>query len=357
MQLEAIAPDAGTYICSLKACIREATTDKGMEMHIKVVEDGYENDLTIGNSLVDMYASWGCLGEAQEVFDELSVQSVSSWNALISGYTEHGLGKEALKLLEQLQQEPLALDAITYVSGLKACGCMGAINKGRDFHAEITKRGYDKHPLARINSVNIHDDSSLEAGNWAVAATTDTILGTALIDMYCRCGMMLDAQVTFHATLKKDLITWNSFLIGHARQGETESVFQLLERMRKEGIQPDRFTFLCTLIVCSHAGLTGRGLKYFESMSKEYGITARSEHLNCMVDILSRAGRLEEAVTMLEKMPLQPNFVTWNTLLGACYKWGSADLGIYAFECTEETVEDFSAAFTLMGNIYAGAYV
>eukprot|EP00250_Pteridium_aquilinum_P013889 c21637_g1_i2 orf=1129-4512(+) len=351
MQLVAIFPDAVTYVCSLKACSRTATIDKGIEMHTKVVEDGYENNPSIGNSLVGMYACWGFLAEAQELFNELPMQSISSWNVLISGYVEHGLGEKALKLLEELQQEAVAPDVITYVSSLKACGCIGAIEKGRWLHVESTKRGYDRNSRARIN------DSSFEAGNWAGIESTDAILGTALIDMYCRCGTMLDAQEIFHTTLTKDLITWNSFLVGHARQGETESVFKLLDSMRKEGLQPDGFTFLCTLIVCSHAGLIGRGLTYFERMSKEYGIIATVEHLNCIVDILARAGRLEEALTLLEKMPLQPNFVTRNTLLGACHKWGSADLGVYAFECTEGIDEDPSGAFTLMSNIYAGLYV
>ncbi|MCO5550964.1 hypothetical protein L7F22_004459 [Adiantum nelumboides] len=137
------------------------------------------------------------------------------------------------------------------------------------------------------------------------------------------------------------------------RDGENRHVSYLLERMREEGIQPDEVLLLRLLSACSHAGLVERGQIYFESAGKEYDMVMTVEHVNCMMDLLSRAGQLDESVAMTQRIPCVPDVVTWTTMLGACRKWGNLELGLQAFEGAAN-LDDYEAAlFVLLSNIYA----
>jgi pentatricopeptide repeat protein len=154
---------------------------------------------------------------------------------------------------------------------------------------------------------------------------------TALIDMYSKCGSMADAQRIFDATRVKDFLTWTALITGYARQGNTERVCYMLERMIEEGAQPDEVTFLSVLNACSHGGLVEQGQGFYKAMIQEYDMILTAKHQSCMVDLLGRAGQLNEAVAMLEKLRIKPDLVTWSAVLSGCQKWGGVDLAI---QCT-----------------------
>lgn len=329
MQIEGISPDAGVLLCSLKACSIMRAIDKGKELHCTIVKLAFEKDPVIGTGLVDMYSKTGAHTEAREVFNHLPVRGIGSWTALATGYVEYGFGDEALINFEQMQLEGVSHDDLTFSCSLKACVSIGAIDKGREMHSEIVKAGFE----------------------------TDPFIGSTLVDMYSKHGSLTEAQDIFDELPLRNVVTWSSLIAGYARRGEIENVFFLFEEMMEEGIRPEGINFLSVLGVCSHAGLVGRGQRYFESMSKDCRIIPSIEHLNIMVDLLGRAGLLEEAVAMVENMFFEPTLVTWSTLLGACRMWGNVGVGRHVFECTQYGGYQDSELFSLMSNIYLDSHM
>lgn len=329
MQIEGISPDAGALLCSLKACGSMRAVHKGKELHGTIVKLAFERDAIIGTGLVDMYSKAGAHTEAREVLNHLPVRGIVSWTALAMGYVEHGFGDEALINLEQMQLEGVSPNDSTFSCILKACASIGAIDKGQEMHAEIVKQGLE----------------------------TDPFVGSTLVDMYSKHGSLTEAKYIFDELPLRNVVTWSSLIAGYTRQGKIETVFLLFEKMREEGIWPEGINFLSVLGVCSHAGLVDRGERYFESMSKDCRIIPSIEHLNIMVDLLGRAGLLEEAVTMVENMSFEPTLVTWSILLGACQMWGNVVVGRHVFECAQQGDFQDSELFSLMSNIYVDAHM
>eukprot|EP00250_Pteridium_aquilinum_P018842 c24218_g11_i1 orf=1-1419(-) len=171
MELEGISPNAVTFVCVLKACGNTGCVVKGAEIHNEVVKEGLlENNLLVGNALVNMYAKFGLPAKALEVFEKLPVRDVISWNALIGGYLASECDEEALSCLKEMQVKGVSPNAITFVYGLKASGSLGAIDVGREIHVEVVRKGL------------------LEK---------DNVVGNAIVNMYAKCGFLVKAQEVF----------------------------------------------------------------------------------------------------------------------------------------------------------------
>jgi pentatricopeptide repeat protein len=315
-----------TYACGLKACGCEKDLDKGQKLHIDLLKEGLEEADLIPSALVDMYAKCGAFAEALCIFGDHPIQDVVLWTSLIAGYSEHGHSLEALECLDRMQEQELSsLDTVVFMCGLNACANLGCIDKGKDIHFKMAGNGLEH---SEVNLAN------------------------TLIDMYAKCGSMMDALHVFATMPRRDSVTWTTLINGYARHGEVDRVFHVFERMRKEGMKPDEVTFLSILTVCSHAGLLETAECCFSGMSSNYGIAPSIGHHNCLVDLLGRAGQLHAALKKLQEMPFEVDLIGWRTLLGACQKWGAVDLGKHAFEYMVKLNEGNAAAFILMSNLF-----
>ena len=263
----------------------------------------------------------------QEVFDSFLSPNTVSWNALITGYTKHGAAQEALNCFEKMQHDNVPPDLVTFVSCLKACSQLGASEKGQELHGAITSEGLEK----------------------------DVFIGSALIDMYCNCGILSRAQEVFDNLVIRDSVTWNALLAGYAQLGETEKVCNILNGMLEEGLRPSMVTFVSVLNACSHAGLVDEGNMYLVKLSENYGMLPSLEHHNCVVDLLGRAGQLNKAVHFIEFMPFLPNLVVWHTILSACRKWSNVQLGTHIFEHALELDDKDLSTYSYMSNIFLDA--
>lgn len=316
-----------TFVCLLQACANVGDLHHGKQLHAEIVERGLEGDEVIGTSLVHMYSKCGCLEDARIVFNSLPARDVVAWTAMIAAYAQNGLGQEALALYASMQQEGITLaNHVTLLCLLQACGSVAGLEKGKEIHSLLSRTGLE---------------------------STDLCVASTLIDMYGKCGSMIDAQQVFDALPSRDIVTWNALIAGYARQGESEVVFDLFGKVRHDGFQPDGVTFLGVLTACSHAGLVCKGQEYFEAMTRDYDIRPTSEHYSCMVDLLGRAGHVEEALKMVKTMPFQPHREVWRSLLSSCRKWKNVELGRQAFECAVSSDNDDPAMYVLMANIYA----
>jgi pentatricopeptide repeat protein len=210
---------------------------------------------------------------------------------------------------------------------LKACGAIGDTIKGREIHAEISRQ--------KLLTKNVR-------------------VGNALIDMYAKCGLLSEARNVFDEVRDRNIITWTSLLAGYAQLGELSDVCRLLMEMIESRIYPNHVTFLVLLSVCSHRGLVRKGQAFFMLMCSS-SITPTIEHYNSLVDLLGRAGHLEEAVEMIERMPLNPDLRLWHTLLGACRILGNVEISKEAFQHAVNLDGTDDAAYICMYNIYANA--
>lgn len=241
MQLEGTPADSFTFACTLKACANLQAIDKGREIHSDICIDGLEKDTIVGSAVLDMYAKCGSLAEAKDVFDGLLLRDVVAWTALITCYAEHGLSEEVLDSLEQMHMQGISPNAITYVCSLKSCIDTSTIEAGQKLHYEIVCKGFNG----------------------------DTMVGSALLDMYAKCGLLAEAQKTFNVIPAQDVVAWTSLIAGYVEHGDNEAALNCMEQMQIKSIHPNVLTFFCSLKACAGAGAIDRGREIHNEICKE----------------------------------------------------------------------------------------
>lgn len=359
MEEESLLPSRYTFVALLKACTKLKCIERGQKLHAALVSEEFEGDPFLVSALVDMYAKCGSLAEAQNVFDWLPNQDVVCWTTLITGYAEQGIGEKAWKCLEQMQLSGIPPDVVLWNAVIMAYAEHGQTEKAFKIYERMQEQGLLPSLVTFLNVSKACGNKAAQKVGVKVhaqihrLASTEVALATALVDMYGKCGKMVLAQELFDAMPVKSLVTWNALITGYVHQGETELVFGLFDQMREGGVHPDSITFLNILSICCHGGFLGRAQRYFQAMQREYGVTPTDRHYNCMIDLLGRLGRLNEAVMMMDQMPRGPNYVTWSSLLGACQKWGDVEFCKRAFEQAVRLKLEDGKLFILMSNIYA----
>ncbi|XP_060181430.1 pentatricopeptide repeat-containing protein At1g05750, chloroplastic [Lycium barbarum] len=286
---------------------------------------GVKNKVT-WNTMVDGYMRNGDFKNAVKVFDEIPERDVISWTALINGFVKNGLFEEALVWFREMQLSNVEPDYVTMIAVLSACANLGTLGIGLWLHRFISRRSEFKDSV-RVNN--------------------------SLIDMYCRCGCVELACQVFDEMPERSLISWNSIIVGLAINGHALDTLQYFDSMQNEGFQPDAVTFTGVLTACSHAGLVEKGLKYFKAMKGIHRITPRIEHYGCIVDLYSRAGRLEDALGFIKNMPVKPNEVILGSILAACRNLSDVRLAERLMRYIYELDPDGDSNHVLLSNIYA----
>jgi pentatricopeptide repeat protein len=327
MQKEGYAPNSVTFAGVLKACGSIRALNKGIQVHADLIREGLlQRDVLLGTALVDMYAKCGDLAKAQQTFNELQNRDVVAWNALISGYAQHGHGEEALCCFRHMRQDNVPPNAVTFVCILKACGILGASGKGQEIHTAIIRGKFLQE---------------------------NVILGYALVDMYAKCGALAKAREVFDELPFQDVVAWNGLISGYAQLGAHEVVFGAFDEMIEKGVEPTAVTFTALLNACSHSGLLEKGKVYFDMMSLRYGIIPTLEHHTCMVDLFSRAGIVDKAMTIMSEMQFPADLAMCHSLLSACGRWGNVNVGRLAFQHAVQLDEQDVGAYVCLGNMYA----
>eukprot|EP01018_Ginkgo_biloba_P005421 Gb_25283 [translate_table: standard] len=327
MQLAGTKPDSVTMVSVLPACGHLADLEQGKWIHDCIIASGFDSDVSVGNSLVAMYSNCGNVAEACQVFDKIVNKSVVSWNAMIVGYTQNLLANEALTLFHQMQLSDVKPDSVTMLSVLPACAHLAALQQGKWIHGYVIRSGFE----------------------------SDVFVENALITMYAKCGTIEDARQLFGNMSKKTVASWNAMIAGYGMHGYCEAALTLFSEMQRTGMKPDDITFIGILSACSHAGLVNEGWHYFDCMSRDYCITPREEHYACMIDVLGRAGYLDEAYNFIKRMPLEPGTSVWGALFGACKLHCNVELGELVAERLIELEPENAGHYVLLSNIYAVA--
>ncbi|KNA04431.1 hypothetical protein SOVF_199880 [Spinacia oleracea] len=318
-------PDQVTLLGVLVACSSPVISLIGKEVHGYVFRAGLCKESLIGGALVNMYSKCGSLELARRVFDMIPKKDQVVCSALVSGYAQTGDIQEALSVLHGMRVANLRVDSFTVSSIL-----------GSDALLKMTYIGIQLHSL--ILKVGLESDVSI---------------GSSLITMYSKCGIVDDCRKAFDQIIKPDLISWTTMIVSYAQHGKGAEALKLYEAMISEGLEPDAVSFTGVLSACAHAGLVEEGYSYLNSMSKDYGIEPNLRHYACIVDILGRSGRLEEARCFIYNMPIKPDALIWETLLAASKLHGDVEIGRLAAKKVIDLEPSDSGAYISLSNMCA----
>ncbi|KAK1308411.1 Pentatricopeptide repeat-containing protein [Acorus calamus] len=306
MRRSSARADTHTYPFVLKACARLRALRHGEAVHAASLRDGLANTLFASNALIHFYASAGLVDAARRVFDAMRVRDLVTWNSVINGLVNNGRHREAVDLFGGLRFD-VGPDGFTMVSLLCACAELGMLSTGQAVHALLVGSGM------------------LEA---------NTHVGNALMDLYAKCGTIGDMRSVFlemGCCRLRSVVSWNSLIVGLAGNGHAREALEC------------------------HCGLVDEGFRQFKRMQREFSIEPAMEHYGCMVDLLGRAGWVEEAREFIEGMPVEPNEVIWRMLLGACAMHKNVRVAEAAWVRLAQIDPGHDGDFILLSNLYAWA--
>ncbi|KAL0315684.1 UNVERIFIED_CONTAM: Pentatricopeptide repeat-containing protein, mitochondrial [Sesamum calycinum] len=322
-----IRPDNFTLPIVLKAASQNLDRVFLEQVHGLSVKYCLEDDMYCESGLISAYSKAGEFEKARMVFVDSTERKLGSWNAIIGGLSQGGRGKEAIQMFVAMMKNGFCPDDVTMVSVTSACGCLGDLNLALQLHKCVLQaKSFERPDILMMNSV---------------------------IDMYGKCGRMDLAYMVFSRMEVKNVSSWTSMIVGYAAHGHVGEALKCFHCMREAGIRPNHVTFVGVLSACVHGGMVQEGKYYFNMMTNGYRIKPLLPHYGCMVDLLGRAGMLDEAKLILEGMPMKANVVIWGSLMGACEKYGNVKMGEWVGKHLIELEPWNDGVFVALSNIYA----
>ncbi|CAA6654116.1 unnamed protein product [Spirodela intermedia] len=353
-------PNEVMIVDLISSCARLSAFNEGRQFHAVILKSGLDSYAFVQATIVHFYAecgyielassqfwsgdmgnvsSWNALiggfihnnmlETARSLFDEMPDRDVVSWSTMIAGYSKKGSPSAALDLFHGMQAQGIQPNEITLLSVLSAISASGTLEQGRRVHNYI-----------RHHSIWLTDN-----------------LRAALIDMYSKCGSIGEALLLFNQTRDSaaNISPWNAVICGLAMHGHAEMSLRIFSELENTKIKPNSITFIGVLSACCHKGLVAEGKHYFEQMKNAYKIEPTIKHYGCMVDLLGRAGLLEEAHQLVVAMPMEPDVVIWGTMLAASRTHGNVEIGEKAVRGLTSLEPNHGASKVLLSNIYADA--
>ncbi|KAI5669365.1 hypothetical protein M9H77_19218 [Catharanthus roseus] len=329
MQKQGEIPDEFTYTSTLKACSGSGALHQGTQIHAFLIVSGFplQAQKIISGALIDLYVNCGHLAEAHKVFNQVELKSVISWTMLIVGYAQEGKLSLAMNLFRELTESSNPVDEFVLSSMIGVFADFALLDLGKQMHSFSTK----------------------------IPFGADISVANSIVDMYLKCGLADEAERYFNEMPVKNVVSWTVMITGYGKYGLGNEAIHLFKKMQSSNVEPDGVAYLALLSACSHSGLVEEGQEYFTRLCNNYQLRPRVEHYACMVDILGRAGRLEEAKNLIESMPLKPNIGIWQTLLSACRVHKHVEMGRKVGEILLRLDGDNPVNFVMMSNIFAEA--
>ncbi|KAF3781134.1 Pentatricopeptide repeat-containing protein [Nymphaea thermarum] len=326
MRRTGLLPNEVTMASVLSTFAQRGSRVEGQSIHAFVILLGMDGVCEVNNSLIDMYAKCHMVTDAFCVFERILHKDLISWNTMINGFSQNRLGVEALCLFHRMRLTQVSPDAVTCVGVLSACSSLGALEMGTSLHGYAVK----------------------------VGILSNVYVGTALLNLYAKCGSAGMAKKVFDEMDEKNITTWSAMVGGYGMHGDAKNSLTLLQDMLQKGVQPNDVIYTSILSACSHAGMVSEGCRHFDDMCNGNYTLPSMKHYACMIDMLGRAGRLDEAVEFIRKMPLEPNAGIWGALFHACKIHSTIELGEKAANILLD-LQPETGYYVLMSNMYAEA--
>ncbi|XP_020082003.1 pentatricopeptide repeat-containing protein At2g35030, mitochondrial [Ananas comosus] len=287
-----------------------------------------KRDIPSWNTMITGLIQNGCLNRARDLFDRMKDRNVITWTAMISGYVQDGQNELALKMFVEMLSNCVNPNQGTFVSALDAVSNLAALQEGQQIHQIISKTIFQFDPFVE----------------------------SALMNVYAKCGQICIARKVFDMSKRKDLVSWNGIIAAYGHHGNGREAVSLFEDMQKNGFKPNDVTYVGLLSACSHSGLVDEGLRIFNSLIKDGSIEVREDHYACLIDLCGRAGRLEEAKNLINKLNIKPSSgCVWGALIAGCNVHGNESIGKVAAKKLLEAKPNNAGTYMLLSNIYASA--
>nr|XP_017233947.1 PREDICTED: pentatricopeptide repeat-containing protein At1g31920 [Daucus carota subsp. sativus] len=323
-----VEPDNFTFPFLLKACARLRDIRKGVQIHGHVFKFGFEDDVFVQNSLINFYGKCEELRKCCCVFEKMEQRSVASWSALIGAHARNGLWAECVGIFgDMIREGCLRPEESILVSVLSACTKLGNYNLGQCIHGNLIRNMIGRN----------------------------VIVETSLVDMYLKCGYPEKGLYLFDSMVEKNHLTYSVMISGLAAHGCGAEALMVFSNMLEEGLEPDDVIYVSVLSACGNAGLVEEGLQLFNRMKNDHNIEPTIQHYGCLVDLLGRAGRLDEAFEVITTMPMEPNDVVWRSLLGACKTYSNIQMGEIVAEKLMQMKSRNASDYLVLSHIYAEA--
>lgn len=320
-----VKPDVYTFCCVFNSIAALKCQKSLKETHGVALKCGFDaTETSASNALADAYVKCESLEAGEEVFDGMEKKDIVSWTTMVTAYCQYSEWGKALSIFSLMRNEGVAPNHFTFSGVITACGGLCLLEYGQQIHGLICKASLD----------------------------TDTCIESALIDMYAKCGNLKEAKKIFERISNPDTVTWTAIISTYAQHGLVEDALQLFRKMERSAAKVNAVTLLCILFACSHGGMVEDGLKIFNQMEDTYGVVPEMEHYACVVDLLGRVGRLDEAVEFIDRMPIEPDEMVWQALLGACRIHGNAELGETAAQKILSIRPEYPSTYVLLSNTY-----
>ncbi|KAL3512439.1 hypothetical protein ACH5RR_025156 [Cinchona calisaya] len=302
--------------------------EMGKQIHAQTLVTTAISEALAGNALVDMYAKCDRFEDANVLFGKLACRSHVPWTAMISAYVQKGHYEEAVRLFKDMRRDSIGGDQATFASTLRASANLASLSLGNQVHACITRLGF----------------------------MSNVFCGSALLDVYAKCGSVKDAIRIFQEMPVRNIVSWNALISAYAQNGDGKATFRSFREMIQSGLLPNSVSFLSILTACSHSGLVEEALMYFYSMTETYNLVPRKEHYAALVHVLCRTGKFTLAEKIMAEMPFEPDEIMWSSVLNSCRIHKNKDLAEKAAEqlFKLDVLRD-GGAYVSMSNIYAEA--
>uniref|UniRef100_A0A0E0LJI7 DYW domain-containing protein n=1 Tax=Oryza punctata TaxID=4537 RepID=A0A0E0LJI7_ORYPU len=331
-----IASDSASVVDEAAALVAFSASarvpDRGVtaSLHALIAKIGFERNAGVVNTMLDSYAKGGSrdLEAARKVFDTME-RDVVSWNSMIALYAQNGMSAEAIGLYSKMINVGggIKCNAVALSAVLLACAHAGSIQTGKRIHNQVVRMGLEE---------NVY-------------------VGTSVVDMYSKCGRVEMASKAFRKIKEKNILSWSAMITGYGMHGRGQEALEIFTEMKRSGLRPNYITFISVLAACSHAGLLDEGRYWYNAMKQEFGIEAGVEHYGCMVDLLGRAGCLDEAYSLIKEMKAKSDAAIWGALLSACRIHKNVELAEISVKRLFELDASNSGYYVLLSNIYAEA--
>ncbi|KAL4295730.1 hypothetical protein GQ457_12G022900 [Hibiscus cannabinus] len=391
MNRDGFEPTEYTLVSALNACSRLSDLRKGKQIHGRVYVGCLGRNVFVSNALIDMYAKCGDIYRARWLFDRTDNKNVVSWNSLIAGYLKNGQPKKCIDLFQEMQVAGFKPDDVTVSNVLGGYFQSGLVEEASKVFSMIKKKdkvswttmiaGYVQNgkeedalnlfcemlaegvkpdgftfssvisSCARLaylcNGQVVHGKAILSG------VDNDLLVSSALVDMYCKCGITKDASVVFDTMPSRNVVSWNAMIRGYAQNGQDLEALALYEKLLQEKLKPDNITFVAVLSACNHAGLIEEGRGYFDSISKRHALVPTLDHYACMINLLGRSGCMREAMDLVKNMPHEPNSLIWSTLLSVCAMKDDIEYAEMAAKRLFELEPLNAGPYIMLSNMYA----
>ncbi|KAL3819036.1 hypothetical protein ACJIZ3_004941 [Penstemon smallii] len=353
---EQIFPDRFTYPFVIRSCGALLDVVLGKQVHGHVFKFRLKDNNLVQSSLLDMYVKCDEIIGAHMVFDEMHERDVISWNSLISGHMKLGHVRKARTLFEDMPNKSI-VSWTTMISGYTK---VGSFSNALDIFRRMQRVGMQPDWVSLVAILpTCAQTGTLELGKWLHfyaeknGFLRKTSVCNALIEMYSKCGSANQALQLFNEMSERDVISWSTMIAGLAHHGRANEAIELFHEMQREKIKPNEITFVGLLSACGHAGLLDEGLKYFDSMGKDYNVEPGIEHYGCLVDLLGRTGNIDRALELIRSMKMEPDSAIWGSLLSSCRTYRNLETAVIAMEHLLELEPEDTGNLVLLANIYA----